>query len=172
MDRMLDEDEELDEVVRVMLKLNRWGGLRISELVALQLDCLRVNHTGGVWVEYYMTKTKDWRRFPLPEGLAQLLRDHQSYVRSIFGEEAHFMFRSLKRSSRVSEVIRPWSTAGLRNHTYKAFIRNGISKSAITGEYVSGASIHRSATLSARLSSTATGPRPKCRSSSRTDRRL
>lgn len=142
-DRMLDEDPELDQVVRVMLKLNRWGGLRISELVSLPLDCLRVNHTGGMWVEYYMTKTKAWRRFPLPDDLADLMRAQQRFVRSLFGEDAEFMFPSLNRSSRISEVIRPWSTAGLRNHTYKAFIRNGITESSITGERISGSSIHR-----------------------------
>ncbi len=142
-DEMLEADPEMDATVRVMMKLTRWGGLRISELVALPTDCLRAAPDGSVDVYYYMRKTYAWRKLPVPDPIAEMLRAQQDLVREIYGADCEFLFPSMNRSSRFSEAARPWSTAGLRKHMRRAFARNHITYSSITGERVRGGEIHR-----------------------------
>jgi integrase len=140
---MLDTDTEIDPVARAMLRFNTWGGLRVSELVSLPLDCLMRNHAGGWWVEYFMPKTQDWRRFPIPDDIAEIVLAQQRFVRELYGPEAPFMFPAVHRSSRLAQVCKPWSAEGFRGHIRRAFLRNGITQSSITGEPISGSSIHR-----------------------------
>lgn len=131
-----------DATIRMMLRLNRWGGLRISELTTLPLDCLRHNGKGGYWIEYWMTKTRSWRRFPLPADLASELRDQQDRVRSAYGD-ADYMFPSPARSNVLARVVHPWSAQGFRRHVRGLFSQHGITCSQITGEPITGGEIHR-----------------------------
>lgn len=136
-------DPLLEESARAMLQLTRWGGLRISELVTTPLDCLRHNGNDGYWVTYWMTKTKSWRRFPIPNDLAEMLLNQQSTVRDRFGDDTEFLFPSPQRSNERAGRVHPWSTSGFRSHVAASFIRNNITHSALTGERISGGSIHR-----------------------------
>lgn len=141
-DQLVVGDEELPLTVRRMLRFNRWAGCRISELVTMPIDCLRHNGTGH-WVYYYMPKVKDWRRFPVPADLADLLLEQQEVVRTEYGAGAEHMFPSAARSSASRGVTKPWSTSGFRRAVSKSFKRNGINVSSVTGEQVSGGHIHR-----------------------------
>lgn len=136
-------DPLLDESARCMLQITRWGGFRISELVTLPLDCLRHNGKNGYWVHYWMTKTRTWRRFPIPNDLATALLAQQARVREQYGDDAEYLFPSPKRSSERAGRVHPWSTSGFRNHVAASFVRNGITRSSITGEDISGGAIHR-----------------------------
>jgi hypothetical protein len=124
-----------------MVATTRWAGCRISELVALPLDCLRYND-GGHWIEYWMPKTQAWRRFPIPDSLAQLILKQQERVRREFGESAAHLFPS-KRSNAATGVTRPWSDSGLRHHLSRLFDEYGITSSTTTGEPISGGDVHR-----------------------------
>jgi integrase len=141
-DTKIIADPATDQAVRTMLRLNRWGGLRISELTMLPLDCLRDNGKGGYWIEYWMTKTRSWRRFPVPADLAGELRAQQDRIRSLFGE-AEYMFASPGRSNVRARIARPWSAGGFRKHVSQLFARHGITCSQLTGERITGGEIHR-----------------------------
>jgi integrase len=142
-DTLVLVDERLDETARKMLRFNRWAGARCSELVTLPIDCLRNNGKGGYWVEYLMPKTKNLRRFPLPEDLAELLLQQQTFVRAVYGDQAEYMFPSPARSNRRAGTVEPWSASGFRNAVAASFVRNGITVSSKTGERISGGQIHR-----------------------------
>lgn len=142
-DSLVLKDPALHPSAREMLQLTRWGGLRIAELVTLPLDCVVANGNGGYWVRYWMTKVKDWRRFPIPDDLAQRLLRQQKEVRETYGPEAAFMFPSPARSNPSALRALPWSPSGFRRTVAASFTRNDITHSTITGETVSGGSIHR-----------------------------
>lgn len=142
-DQLVLSDPDLHQSAREMLQLTRWGGLRISELITLPLDCLVENGKGGYWVRYWMTKTKNWRRFPIPDDLAQSLLRQQALVRDTYGTKATYMFPSPSRSNPQTQRDLPWSPNGFRRTVAASFERNGITQSTITGELISGGAIHR-----------------------------
>jgi integrase len=140
-DRLILTDQSVDPTVRAMLATTRWAGCRASELVALPIDCLR-HGSGGYWIEYWMTKTQSWRRFPIPESLAELLLAQQRRVRGAYGDSAEHLFPGC-RSNASAGLTRPWSTSGLRHHLSTLFDAAGITSSAVTGEPISGGDVHR-----------------------------
>lgn len=142
-DREVLVDPKLHQSAREMLQLTRWGGLRISELLTLPIDCLLENGKGGYWVRYWMPKVKAWRRFPVPDELAARLLAQQSLVRDTYGPKATYMFPSPSRSNPHAQRDLPWSANGFRNTVAKSFLRHGITHSSITGEAITGGSIHR-----------------------------
>lgn len=142
-DTLVLVDPEIEDSARLMLQLTRWGGLRISELVNLPNDCLRVNSSGGHWVEYYMHKTRRFRAFPIPQDLGQALVTWRRSITREFGPDTGFMFPSPKRSSAAAQRVVPWSASGFRNHIAASFARNGITDSGLTGEAITGGEIHR-----------------------------
>ncbi|HEV7980344.1 hypothetical protein [Amycolatopsis sp.] len=83
-DQTIIQDPDVDATVRMMLRFARWSGPRISELIAMPLDVLHHNPGGGYWVEYWMTKTDSWRRFPIPDDLAAEMRAQQDAVHAVF----------------------------------------------------------------------------------------
>lgn len=142
-DRDIIGDPATDPDIRLMLKFARWAGPRASELLVLPLDCLRHNGKGGYWVEYYMSKPKSWRRFPLPRDLAEELLAQQRTVRATYGADATYMFPSRKRSNVRAGVARPWSLNGFRIRLRNLFEEHGITVSSQTGEIVTGGEVHR-----------------------------
>ena len=136
-------DPLLEDSARTMLQVTRWAGFRVSELVTLPMDCLRHNGNSGYWIHHYMTKTRSWRRFPIPNDLAQALLAQQTRVRERYGDSAEFLFPSPARSNEQAQRVHPWSASGFRNHIAASFVRNGITHSSITGEEISGGAIHR-----------------------------
>ncbi|MEN8704535.1 MAG: tyrosine-type recombinase/integrase [Nocardioides marinisabuli] len=142
-DRNVLTDPELERSAKMMLQLTRWGGLRIGELVNCPTDALRHNGSKGYWIHYYMSKTRNWRSFPVPDDLARALREHQRWVRETYGQQANYLFPSPTRSKAERGLVVPWSPAGFRGHIRAAFLKHKITESAITGEQVTGGEIHR-----------------------------
>lgn len=140
-DTLIVDNSATDPTVRAMIATTRWAGCRISELVALPLDCLHGSE-GGYWIEYWMTKTSAWRRFPIPDSLAQVILTQQNDVRSTYGPNATHLFPGA-RSNAAAGRTQPWSTGGLRHHLSSLFTQHGITSSTITGEPISGGDVHR-----------------------------
>ena len=136
------EDPELHPTIRVMFKFNRRAGCRISELLTMPIDCIRRNGD-RFWIEYFMSKTKTWRRFPIPDDLGALLLDQQAHVRRVYGMEAAHLFPSSARSNISSGITWGWSRKGVSEQMNKAFERNGVRQSTMTGETVTGSEFHR-----------------------------
>lgn len=140
-DELIVDNDEVDITVRTMVATTRWAGCRISELVALPLECLQ-HSDGGHWIEYWMTKTQAWRRFPVPDSLAAMLLEQQLRVRDTFGDKAIHLFPA-KRSNPAAGITKPWSTSGFRHHLAALFEEYGITESSVTGERISGGDVHR-----------------------------
>lgn len=144
--QMIDEkiipDPELGETERLMLRFARWAGPRISELVVMPIDVLRRNASGGYWVEYFMSKTDSWRRFPVPDSLGMAIRDQQDRVRAEFGDAAEILFPRSTAKRRATYAA-PWSSSGFRTFVRTLFIKHKIIYSTVTGEAISGGAVHR-----------------------------
>lgn len=140
-DTLIVDNPATDPTLRAMIATTRWAGCRISELVALPIDCLH-RSGGGYWIEYWMTKTRAWRRLPIPDGLAELILAQQTQVRATYGPEAAHLFPGA-RSNASAGRTQPWSTSGLRHRLSALFSEHGITSSTITGEPISGGDVHR-----------------------------
>lgn len=142
-DQEVLHDPDLEPTARGMLQLTRWGGLRISELVQTPIDCLMHNGKDGYWINYYMSKTKRRRQFPVPTDLATELLAQQERVRQVYGPGATLLFPSPKQSNPSRGTTHAWSVTGFRRHIASSFRRNGIMQSSVTGEHIKGSEIHR-----------------------------
>lgn len=140
-DTLIVDNPATDPTLRAMIATTRWAGCRISELVALPIDCLQHSEQGH-WIEYWMTKTSAWRRLPVPESLAEIIRDQQTRVRDTYGPDAEHLFPGA-RSSAIAGRTQPWSTSGLRHRLAALFREHGITTSVATGEKISGGDVHR-----------------------------
>ncbi|WP_061005096.1 tyrosine-type recombinase/integrase, partial [Mycolicibacterium mucogenicum] len=140
-DTLIVDNPDTDPTLRAMIATTRWAGCRISELVALPLDCLH-HSDAGHWIEYWMTKTSAWRRFPIPDTLASVILAQQARVRDTYGPDAIHLFPGA-RSSAAAGRTQPWSTSGLRHRLSALFREHGITSSTITGELISGGDVHR-----------------------------
>lgn len=140
-DTLIVDNPRTEPTLRAMIATTRWAGCRISELVALPIDCLH-RSDGGYWIEYWMTKTRAWRRLPIPDSLAELILTQQTQVRATYGLEAAHLFPGA-RSNAAAGRTQPWSTGGLRHRLSALFNEHGITSSTITGEPISGGDVHR-----------------------------
>lgn len=137
-------DAAVDPQLRLMLRFARWCGPRVSELVMLPIDSLIENGNGGFWIEYWMPKVSEYRRFPVldPE-LGRMLAQQARRVRATYGESTTYMFPQPKLSSSKYRSVRPWTASGFAGAIEKLYIERGITESSLTGELVSGQDIHR-----------------------------
>ncbi|WP_241548385.1 tyrosine-type recombinase/integrase [Gordonia alkanivorans] len=140
-DTLIVDNPATDPTLRAMIATTRWAGCRISELVALPIDCLH-HSDAGHWIEYWMPKTRSWRRFPIPDSLATVILDQQARVREIYGTDAEHLFPGA-RSSATAGRTQPWSASGLRHRLANLFTEHGITTSTTTGEPISGGDVHR-----------------------------
>lgn len=140
-DTLIVDNPATDPTLRSMIATTRWAGCRISELVALPIDCLH-RSDAGYWIEYWMPKTRAWRRFPIPDSLATIVIDQQTRVRDTYGPDAEHLFPGA-RSNAAAGRTQPWSTSGLRHRLAALFTEHGITTSTITGEPISGGDVHR-----------------------------
>lgn len=148
-DAMLAEDPKLSRQVRLMLRLFRAIGPRASEALLLPRDCIRHTPERGYSIEYFMTKTGNWRRVPLPARLGEDLAKEAMSVEQRFGAECEWLFPYRGRSPRRARAVLgetnlpPWSYQTFTRTVWHAYLRNGITKSALTGEILTGAQVHR-----------------------------
>src|SRR5690606_28684790 len=140
-DTLIVDNPATDPTLRSMIATTRWAGCRISELVALPIDCLH-RSDAGYWIEYWMPKTRAWRRFPIPDSLATIVLDQQTRVRDTYGPAAEHLFPGA-RSNAAAGRTHPCSTSGLRHRLAALFTEHGITTSTIAGEPISGGDVHR-----------------------------
>lgn len=142
-DNLVLADPQIPPTIRCMILLLRWGCPRISELVTIPFGCLKHNGDGGYWIEYWQSKTRSWRRFPIPTDLAADLRAQQDRVRNAYPADHEILFPSPARSNVASGVARGWSSSGFREAVKDLFAKHGITHSSMTGEKITGGEIHR-----------------------------
>jgi integrase len=152
-ERLLESDL-LDDTERRLLGLYRFGGPRASEALCLPLDALQVTGEGHYWIKYVQSKTGEERRFPIPDRLGVDLAEQVRSVQRIYGAGAQHLFPAARKSIpelrdertgeiRLGGVTKPWAYSGFSKRMKASFEEAGIVSSAVTGEKVSGATLHR-----------------------------
>ncbi len=148
-DEMIATDPLLPAEMRLMLRLYRATGPRASEALLLTRDCIRHVDGRGYSLEYFQTKTQDWRRVPLPDRLGRDLATHAAAVVDRHGDTCSWLFPFLGPTPRTNTLLPGatdytyWPYARFSAAVWSAYRRNGITSSALTGEVLTGANLHR-----------------------------
>jgi len=148
-DRMIAEDDLLEDDVRLMPRIFRATGPRASEALLLPRDCVCHVDGRGYSLEYFMTKTDSWRRIPIPDRLGADLARQAEKVAGQFGRDCPWLFPCTGRSPRTKTLTRgvydvpPWAYGKFTSAVWSAFERNKITGSSTTGETLTGPSLHR-----------------------------
>ena len=139
-----------NELAAAALRLQRSCGLRIGELLDLELDCVHEVPGHGSWLKVPLGKLDTERMVPLDEEILDLI-DHIADIRSPgrplphprYRRPAQFLFthhgRGLAQSAVRAELDRAAGTAGLEHitphqlrHTYAtALVNAGVSLQAL-----------------------------------------
>jgi len=139
-----------NELAATALRLQRCCGLRIGELLDLELDCVHEVPEHGSWLKIPLGKLETERMVPIDEEILDLI-DHIIELRSHgrpmphprYRLPAQFLFthhgRRLSQSAVRGELDRAASTAGLTHitphqlrHTYAtALVNAGVSLQAL-----------------------------------------
>jgi integrase len=148
-DRMITEDGLLEDDVRLLLRVFRATGPRATEALHLPRDCVCYVDGRGYSLEYFMTKTDNWRRIPIPGRLGKDLARQAEKVAGRFGSDCLWLFPYTGRSPRTKTLTRgvydvpPWSYGKFTSAVWGAYERNKITSSSTTGETLSGPGLHR-----------------------------
>lgn len=148
-DRMVTEDTLLGDDVRLLLRVFRATGPRAAEALLLPRECIRHVDGRGYSLEYFMTKTDNWRRIPIPDRLGKDLAQQAAKVADRFGHDCPWLFPYTGRSPRTKTLTRgvydvpPWAYGKFTSTVWDAYQRNNIISSSTTGETLSGPSLHR-----------------------------
>lgn len=62
-------------------------GMRISELVNLNFDCLLQDKTGDWFLKYYQYKMKKEITIPISREIARIIQEQQRFIRKHFTKE-------------------------------------------------------------------------------------
>lgn len=139
-----------NELAAAALRLQRSCGLRIGELLDLELDCVHEVHGGGSWLKVPLGKLDTERMVPLDEDILVLidhiieLRDHgRPLPHPRYRRPAQFLFthhgRRLAQGAVRAELDRAADRAGFEHitphqlrHTYAtALVNAGVSLQAL-----------------------------------------
>lgn len=148
-DRMIAEDPQLEDDVRLMLRIFRATGPRAAEALLLPRDCVQYVDGRGYSLEYFMSKSDNWRRIPIPDQLGQDLARQAERVAGRFGRECPWLFPYTGRSPRTKTLTRgvydvpSWSYGKFTSAVWSAYERNKITGSSTTRETLTGPSLHR-----------------------------
>jgi integrase len=139
-----------NELAAAALRLQRACGLRIGELLDLELDCVHEVPDHGSWLKIPLGKLETERMVPIDDDILQLI-DHITEIRSHgrpmphprYRRPAHFLFthhgRRLSQNAVRAELNRAAQAAGLDHitphqlrHTYAtALVNAGVSLQAL-----------------------------------------
>ncbi len=139
-------DQPGNELAACALRLQRACGLRIGELLDLELDCVHELPGHGSWLKIPLGKLETERMVPLDEEIVELI-DHITGIRSHgrplphprYRRKAQFLFthhgRRLSQNAVRTELDRAAAAAGLGHitshqlrHTYAtALVNAGVS---------------------------------------------
>jgi integrase len=145
-----DRDGPGNELAACALRLQRSCGLRIGELLDLELDCVHEVPGQGAWLKVPLGKLDSERMVPLDDDILGLI-DHIAEIRSPgralphprYGRPAQFLFthhgRRLSQNAVREELQRAAGAAGLGRttphqlrHTYAtALVNAGVSLQAL-----------------------------------------
>jgi hypothetical protein len=151
-DEMIAGDPMLPAEARLMLRLFRATGPRASEALLLNRDCIRHVDQRGYSLEYFQTKTQDWRRVPLPDRLGRDLVTHVTHIATVvdrYGDTCPWLFPYVGPTPRTNTLLpgateyTHWPYVRFSAVVWSAYRRNGITSSALTGEVLTGAQLHR-----------------------------
>jgi integrase len=149
-DRLIaDKDVDFPSGVRLLLRLFRSSGPRAAEALTLTPDSISYVEGRGYTLEYFQTKTQELRRVPLPEKLGADLVEQSMAVREKFGQacELLFPYNGPGAAKNVlldgAESVSPWPYASFTSTVWAIYRTNGIVRSELTGEVLTGAQVHR-----------------------------
>ena len=113
-------NEHLDdlprEIARMLFTIENVG-MRISELCALQLDCLSRDIGGEYVLTYYQFKSKKMNRVPINQELAQCLERAKADVIDSFGEDCPYIFtRDGKKPISIEIFLRALNELSYKHH--------------------------------------------------------
>lgn len=84
--------EVLPEPIARMLLVIQECGMRVSELVNLQFDCLHQNTMGTWWLSYYQFKMKKEHIIPISSELVAVIQKQQQYIKESFCSGFPYLF--------------------------------------------------------------------------------
>lgn len=95
--RQLNQHLDLlpEPVVRMVLVLQETG-LRVGELLHLQINCLKHNPGGHPFIQYMNWKMTKEEIKPISFELAKVVCEQQQYIRHYLGEEFEYLFSARK----------------------------------------------------------------------------
>ncbi|MEC4818230.1 MAG: site-specific integrase [Scytonema sp. PMC 1069.18] len=95
----------LPEPVQRMVLVIQECGLRVSELIGLQFDCLQQDSTGGWFLKFIRWKMKKEDIIPVSNELAGVIKAQQNYIRYSLGSEYKYLFCSSIRYFENQELV-------------------------------------------------------------------
>ncbi len=149
LDSLMANDQLLPADMRLMLRLFRATGPRASEALLMPRDSIRHTEGRGHSLEYFQSKTQEWRRVPLPPQLGRDLAQHAAEVAEEYGPGCPWLFPYFGPGSRANtlvdgvEAVSPWPYGRFTAEVWAAYQRAGVTSSALTGEVLTGAQLHR-----------------------------
>ena len=96
--------EVLPEPVQRMLLVIQECGIRVSELVSLNFNCLQQDSTGGWFLKFKRSKIKKEDLIPISNELAGVIKAQQDYIRNVFEEKYQYLFCASERYFKKGEV--------------------------------------------------------------------
>ena len=148
-DILIADESALPRGERLILRLCRAIGPRISEALTLQRDCVSHHSDRGYTIQYFQTKVQEWRRVPLPAKLGEDLVAHSNWIEETRGPSCQWMFPYTGYRPRTNTLAQaagdagPWPLNRFRDFLWKVYQRHGIIRSDLTGETLTGVQIHR-----------------------------
>lgn len=97
--------EALPEPVQRMVLVIQECGLRVSELVGLNLNCLQQDSTGGWFIKFIRWKMKKEDIIPISPELAGVIKAQQDYIHNSLGEEYKYLFCTTNRYFKNQELV-------------------------------------------------------------------
>ncbi|MCW2763952.1 MAG: hypothetical protein JWR85_4153 [Marmoricola sp.] len=137
------------EGVRLLLRLFRAACPRAQEALTLTRDCLSHVEGQGYTLQYFQTKTQEWRRVPLPPKLGEDLAAQSIAVAERYGQACNFLFPYAGPGSKINPLLdrkkqfSPWPYSSFTSTVWDLYSEYGIKRSTLTGEVLNGPQLHR-----------------------------
>jgi integrase len=96
----------LPEPIQRMVLVIQECGLRVSELVGLNKDCLQQDSTGGWFLKFIRWKMKKEDILPISHELAGVIKAQQDYICNSLGSEYKYLFCSSIRYFENQELVK------------------------------------------------------------------
>ncbi|MET3807550.1 integrase [Nakamurella sp. UYEF19] len=148
-DNLIATGKALDDGSKLLLRVFRAAGPRASEALLLTRDNIRYTNGRGYSLEYFQTKTDTIRAIPIPDQLGKDLTAQAALVVKTYGRRCTWLFPkcdpspSRRTLTPRAEIVGPWAYRQFSDMIWTTYQRAGITTSAITGEHLTRAQLHR-----------------------------